>query len=295
MGKPQSLKALRDKMQGDEVVPYVALIKADGDHMGRLLWDNATSDAHKQLSTAFNAYVQHAKAVVKQHHGASIYIGADDALVLVPVDHAIDCGRALRDCFVAAMSAVEIGDDTATLSVGIGIAHVLEPMIHLRVLAAQAEKHAKEGLVQDDIERDALGIAIQPRGGGAIFARGQWGSTAVPSFDQRMREIIAAMQAKTLPTGAAAAVADAIRSAGDNMRLIQPLVKRAISRLAASKAPDNADCIIAKLLERLDIDSNDFKTMTHNAMRLNNELVLARWLARHTAPKAAPESSMRNE
>ena len=289
------LKALRDKMQGDEVVPYVALIKADGDHMGRLLWKNATNDAHKKLSTALNAYVQHAKAVVKQHQGASIYIGADDALVLVPVDHAIDCARALRDCFVMAMSAIKLGEATATLSVGIGIAHVLEPMIHLRALAAQAEKHAKGGLVQDDIERDALGIAIQPRGGGAIFARGQWGSTAVPSFDQRMREIIAAMQAKTLPTGAAAAVADAIRSAGDNMRLIQPLAKRAISRLAASKATDSADGIIPKLLERLDIGSNDFKTVTHNAMRLNNELVLARWLARHTAPEAATESSARNE
>lgn len=160
----------------DEPYPYVACLVADGDHMGRAIDGLDSADAHRAFSKALAGFADAARDVVeRQHRGALVYAGGDDVLAFVSLPEALECAEALRSTFENAMAAAcasLVADKRPTLSVGLGIGHVMESMGDLLMLGRQAEREAKR-------DRNALAVLVNKRSGGACTWRARWSDEPV--------------------------------------------------------------------------------------------------------------------
>lgn len=170
------LEALRAAMTGlDEPVPYAVILKADGDRMGELLGKAKSADESRAISRALHGFAQSVRLVVREHRGHAIYAGGDDVLALLPLETAVACAADLAQRFRGAMAAVadQLGAaDAPTLSVGLGIGHIVEPLGRLRARADAAEKFAKgDGSSQP---RNALAIRLGIRSGNETDWRCRW-------------------------------------------------------------------------------------------------------------------------
>lgn len=159
-----------------EPYPYVACLVADGDRMGRAIESLSTPDAHRTLARELGTFPAVARRIVEQEHdGIAVFAGGDDVLAFVPVCRAVACAESLRTAFASAVGealtrarAVDranghaaIGDDQAvpSLSVGVGIGHVLDGLGYLCELGRRAERAAKA-------PRNALAFVVDRRSGG---------------------------------------------------------------------------------------------------------------------------------
>lgn len=168
--------------------PYYALLQADGDKMGMLI-DEATRnndtdgiEAHRQITQALAKFADEVPGTMGEHRGMCIYSGGDDVLGMVRLDKALACAHALQKLFKETMDQVvqELTLDVTrikpSLSVGLAIVHMLEPLGDVRELAMQAERLAKNGFDATPAaeQRNALGIIIKPRSGSPYVARIPW-------------------------------------------------------------------------------------------------------------------------
>ena len=167
----------------DKPVPYAVILKADGDRMGELLSRAASADQSREVSRALHGFAKSVRGIVREHRGHAIYAGGDDVLALLPLESAVSCAAHLADKFKCAMSGVaeklKVPDtDRPTLSVGLGIGHMVEPLGRLRSRADAAEKLAKgDGM---DTPRNALAIALGIRSGGETNWRCNWNEQGAP-------------------------------------------------------------------------------------------------------------------
>lgn len=154
-----------------EPYPYVACLVADGDRMGRAIDGLGSADAHRTFSKALTGFADSARRIVEQQHrGALVYAGGDDVLAFVSLPEALACADSLRNSFKSAM-AIACGtlaeDQRPTISIGLGIGHVMESMGDLLSLGRQAEREAKR-------DRDSLAVLVDKRSGGARAWRDSW-------------------------------------------------------------------------------------------------------------------------
>ncbi|WP_426755892.1 type III-B CRISPR-associated protein Cas10/Cmr2 [Myxococcus sp. Y35] len=178
------VEPLRDAMKS-EPFPYVACLVADGDRMGRALEALARrSDghaAHQHVSRALAGFTQEAKRIVEvEHRGVLVYAGGDDVLAFVtPVD-APACARALAAAFRATLEAALAGTDAdvPTLSVGLGIGHVLESLGELLDLGRRAETAAKKA------GRNALAILVAKHSGRERLWTAPWDADPVGQLEK---------------------------------------------------------------------------------------------------------------
>ena len=188
------------KAMKNEPPPYVACLVADGDHMGRAINTLATAEQNRIFSRALGEFPKRARAIVEDRYfGSLVYAGGDDVLAFLPAATALHCAKALAEKFHAmlaealrtALALPVPPDDSPTLSVGIGIGHVLDPMSSLLQWGKDAERAAK------DSGRNALAVIVDKRSGGQRrFAR-SW------KYDplKRIREDMALLDDKSLSTG----------------------------------------------------------------------------------------------
>jgi CRISPR-associated protein Cmr2 len=165
----------------DEPYPYVACIVADGDRMGRAIDSIGSADAHRTFSRALARFAGKARDIVEQQHrGSLVYAGGDDVLAFVSLPEALSCADALRLAFESAMAeacASLPADRRPTLSVGLGVGHVMESMGDLLALGRQAEREAKR-------ERSALAVLVDKRSGGTHTWRAQWNTDPVRALNE---------------------------------------------------------------------------------------------------------------
>lgn len=165
----------------DEPYPYVACLVADGDRMGRAIDNLGSADAHRAFSKALAGFADAARRVVEQQHrGALVYAGGDDVLAFVSLPEALTCADALRTAFESAMAtacASLAADKRPTLSVGLGIGHVMESMGDLLTLGRQAEREAKR-------DRNALAVLVDKRSGGTRPWRAPWNTNPVRALNE---------------------------------------------------------------------------------------------------------------
>lgn len=163
---------------------------------------------HLQFSEALANFGLHcARRIVEHHGGRLIYSGGDDVLALLPADEAIACAQGLRMAFQGDPAltgrypnlfqstpqgfvrlnnakpsepgwTLLVPGPTATVSVGIAIAHIKEPLQDMIQEAQKAEKHAKGGL-----ERDAVSLRLFKRSGEQVHWGAKFGSAAFPLWD----------------------------------------------------------------------------------------------------------------
>ena len=165
--------------------PYVACLVADGDRIGRLLDENFTTPTeHRACSALLARFSAQARTTVEDHSGLLIYSGGDDVLAFLPVEHAVACADALRCTFSALFENLPEGK-RPTMSVGIAIAHVLEPLGKILDLAREAEGFAKTGdRLPRTKQRNALCIVLDKRSGGTLRVREQWTQEPAKSLQQ---------------------------------------------------------------------------------------------------------------
>jgi CRISPR-associated protein Cmr2 len=147
-----------------EPYPYVACLVGDGDRMGQAIDRVGSAGAHRAFSRALSGFAGQAREIVEQQHrGALVYAGGDDVLAFLPLPEAIACAVELRRAFLADRPET----DRPTLSVGIGIGHIMESMGDLLALGREAEREAKRG-------RNALAVVVDKRSGGRRSWRESW-------------------------------------------------------------------------------------------------------------------------
>lgn len=153
-----------------EPSPYLAVLAADGDGMGRTISRISSAEDHRRFSRQLAQFAGAARSIVEDGgHGCLIYSGGDDVLALLPVDTSLKCARELHDQFAALLD--KWSDDegkSPTLSVGIAIGHCQEPLEDLLEFARDAERAAKKP------DRDGIAVRLYTRGGVPVMLRSRW-------------------------------------------------------------------------------------------------------------------------
>jgi CRISPR-associated protein Cmr2 len=181
-------KLLRPLVGADGEPPtYVACLVADGDRMGLAIDGLRSAAAHRKLAAGLGEFPGEARRIIEQDHdGIAVYAGGDDVLAFLPVCQAVACAEALQKAFAsvvgkalaearqqdqsAGTSLAEVDvTDAPTLSVGVGIGHILDNMGHLRDLGSRAEKTAKSVP-----GKNALTVLIDLRSGGDHLWSASW-------------------------------------------------------------------------------------------------------------------------
>lgn len=202
-----------------EPTPYYAFLLADGDRMGAALDalaqhttsqnnETAALDAHRLMSNALVDFNNASRDIVAKAGGSLIYAGGDDVLALVPLHTVLQCAWQLQKAFQEKTHpcVAHITSETfqqPTLSVGIGVAHHMEPMSEARALAQQAERLAKQN------NRNSLGIAVSKRSGSDLQAVGQWNEKQ--PLHERIATWARLLYEGILPHGAAYKIEEAVR------------------------------------------------------------------------------------
>jgi CRISPR-associated protein Cmr2 len=232
------VQPLLDEMKA-QPHPYVACLVADGDHMGSTLQALARHGgpaAHQRLSQALSLFAREARQLVHQHRGVLVYAGGDDVLAFVCVPDAPRCALALREAFRRAVEPALQGTGVTppTLSVGLGIGHVLESLGHLLELGRRAERAAK------DSGRDALALRVAKHAGRERQWVSRWHDAPVARLDEDVR----LLASQGLSLGKVHEVEEALRrmpgpdekeDSGRWARLLSQEVRRILARAEAHR------------------------------------------------------------
>jgi CRISPR-associated protein Cmr2 len=165
-----------------EPFPYVACLVADGDRMGETLQALAPRghEAHQELSRRLSGFAAEARRIIEEkHRGVLVYAGGDDVLAFVCLPDALRCAAELRQAFCTAMAEAlaDTGVMPPTLSVGLGVGHVLESLGDLLSLGRRAEMMAKGK------DRDGLALLARLHSSREHSWRGRWPDKPVEAIE----------------------------------------------------------------------------------------------------------------
>ncbi|WNZ62077.1 type III-B CRISPR-associated protein Cas10/Cmr2 [Myxococcus sp. MxC21-1] len=236
------VEPLRDAVRA-EPFPYVACLVADGDRMGRALEALARQSdghaAHQRISRALADFTRQAKTIVEvEHRGVLVYAGGDDVLAFVTPMDALACAQALAAAFRATLEAALTGThaEVPTLSVGLGIGHVLESLGELLELGRRAERAAK------DAGRDALAVLMAKHAGRERLWTAPWATDPVERLTRDMA--LLSRDTQPLPLTKVHEVAALARrfpsgttSAPELAELLSDEASRILARAEAGRSP----------------------------------------------------------
>ena len=149
----QAIKALHLK---EPPSPFYAILLMDGDRLGELL--RASGSAVSKALDRFTGKVPH---IVDQHNGFLIYAGGDDVLALLPLEDALQCAAAVRQCYLDAFAAHNL---ESTISAAVEYAHVKLPLTRILGDAHQL----LDEVAKEQRGRDALAVRVWKPGGRAL-------------------------------------------------------------------------------------------------------------------------------
>jgi CRISPR-associated protein Cmr2 len=164
----KEVKALEGEFGAPD--PYLAILAADGDGMGKTISGIAKIDDHRGFSRDLGTFASEAGQMIVEHKGCLVFSGGDDVLAFLPVDRCLECARSLHDRFGELLKPYRRPGTEPTLSVGIAIGHSMEPLEDLLYYAREAEKAAKGK------DRNGLAVHLHTRGGAPVLVRGGWKS-----------------------------------------------------------------------------------------------------------------------
>lgn len=280
-----SLKRLRGCIRSiprkfGDPVPYAAILKGDGDRMGAFLSAARDVCAAREISRALDTFASGVPCIVRKHRGHAVYAGGDDVLAIVPLASAVACAASLKEGFAEALEGVGSDDERPTLSVGIGIGHLMEPLGALRERAEQAEADAK-GAAGGSAEtaRNALAIRLGVRSGGEHKWRAQWSD--MRAFED-LKQFVQAFGDGKLPSR----IAYDIRAIDRRLSWLEPddPIAPAMRRAEVARALDRAELpgssrgIAPELRERIEHQAG-----TLPLAQVSDTLILARWLSARAA------------
>lgn len=255
--------------------PYYAILVADGDKMGEFL-DEKGFQEHQNISRALGIFATKARKIVEHetYRGACVYAGGDDVMALLPLDTAVDCAQALPKAFEEAISSVQ-QEKRPTLSVGLGISHVMTPFSSALEVGRRAEKYAKNGAenTSKQMQRNALAIILNIRSGTETSIRGQWDSGIVARLNQWKAYYHEQQLSSKTPYDLLTAIQDmAWAQDQDDFKLI---VKQEISRVLKKKRAHSGSHELSPAV----METIEQEIERHGILPILNELHITRWLA----------------
>ncbi len=140
--------------------PYYAILRMDGDEMGRRMASNL------KLAEALSAFAGGSREIVERHSGRLLYAGGDDLLALLPLEEAIAAALALEAWFRQCTVPI---DADATISAGLVFAHQNAP---LRGAMAESAR-LLEAVAKEVNGRASLAVSVFRVGGPAF----EWATT----------------------------------------------------------------------------------------------------------------------
>jgi CRISPR-associated protein Cmr2 len=194
-------RAAKEKGLPREPNPYLGVLVADGDRVGEALSKLESPDAHRELSRALAGFAAQAREIVHKHQGVLVYCGGDDVLAFVPVDCVLACARALHDAFGQALAKWSAPASPLALSVGLAIAHFMEPLEDLLGYGRVAEKHAKRRRRGDVGQENRNGFAVHvvKRGGGPVAVRANWSADSAKDPSQHLQQLAEWIATQSVP------------------------------------------------------------------------------------------------
>lgn len=175
---------LQQKFSLTNVPSYYALVKFDGDSMGHIYAETEIpankhyGEFHCELSKALVQFAQDTNDYVTNNpiislRGRVVYAGGEDFLGFLPIHSLFATLTKLREKYLAIPEQKALkpyGLKNFTLSAGIVIAHVKEPLQRVIWEANKMEHYAKS----IDQNKDAFAISILKRSGENLRIRGKF-------------------------------------------------------------------------------------------------------------------------
>lgn len=238
---PPDVRGALERLWRDagEPQPYVACLVADGDRVGEALSKVDTPAAHRGLSKRLDEFAQGARRIVEnEHHGVLVYAGGDDVLGFVALADAFECAHALSMSFSSLVGgALPDSVTTPTLSVGVGIGHLMEGLGDLLDLGRRAESLAKGDDLPIAQRRNALGVLLDKRSGGVSQWRCRWPQEPL----RRLASLMDLLSTGRLPVRRAHEVESLLqrfpdRTTGSDL-LLQREAQRILAKAASGEEP----------------------------------------------------------
>lgn len=151
--------------------PYYALIKLDGDDIGRAYERYSDEEKHTELSKEIAGFSIKAKEIVTKYDGMCIFAGGEDVLAFLPISTVFCALKEIRETFQACLLKYSGGNKPFTLSAGIIFTHLMNPLQPLLQRVEELEAHAKA----IDDQKDAFAIELIHRGGKTDPLRSKFG------------------------------------------------------------------------------------------------------------------------
>jgi len=172
--------------------PYYAFLVADGDNMGKIISQITSSSEHGEMSVSLSKFSEAAKGIVEQHYGVPVYCGGDDLMAYLPLHTVLDCATNLAEQFSAEMKQFQMEPSSQpTLSIGIVVAHHVEPLSDTLDLARKAERVAKSVP-----GKHGLAITVSKRSGVDRTIKGKQ-----TMMSARLKELIDWRRSNAIPGG----------------------------------------------------------------------------------------------
>ncbi len=236
--------------------PYYAMLKADGDNMGKYVTALATQGivAHQQFSHQVAQFAASVPAIVERYHGYCVYVGGDDLLAMVPLRNAIVCARALQDAFHEALAPIHQPNtlaipQSATLSIGCVMVHHNEAIDDVIRILSKTAQYAKQ-------RKSALAICLAKRSGSALTVAGQWGQ-----FDTQMQQILQMSVSRQIPHGYAYELRELLlRMDNTSIPILANVIESEAQRILARK----------KQSENQRVDVNQITHLINNVIEYGN-------------------------
>ncbi|MCC6552093.1 MAG: type III-B CRISPR-associated protein Cas10/Cmr2 [Polyangiaceae bacterium] len=179
-----AFRSLLRALGGKRASSYFAVLMLDGDQMGQWLVGThrrtptlaelgiaghhrprPTFPAlHGELSRRLAALASALHRLVDDHLGRVVYSGGDDLLALLPLQTALPCLQAIE----RTIRSEDHLDDRVTISAGLSIAHIRDPLSHALEAARGAERAAKAS------GRNRFSIRLDKRAGVPIELTLPW-------------------------------------------------------------------------------------------------------------------------
>jgi len=279
------LPKLQKELGYGEPEPYLAVLVADGDRMGKALSAIDKMDIHQAFSKQLARFAGEVERIVFACRGCLVYAGGDDVMAFLPVDTSLRAAKLLHFRFGKLLRNYKDGGDgkgkSPTLSIGIAIGHCSEPLEDLLAYGRDAEKSSKTP------DRDGLAVSLHTRSGAPVHVRAQW---KPDGLHVRLKKWADMHIQDNLSDQAVYGLRQLARDYDNWPKTTQTdeIIKKDIARLFKGKKAGGQDLNQAAFQKELDECFSDAKHEPDNThekqhtgiIRLANEWIIARKIAR---------------
>jgi len=264
--------------------PYVACLVADGDGMGNIIDSIDDPEAHREFSQKLSMFAVEARTIVENDHkGVLVYSGGDDVLAFVCIDDALAVAEKLNETFRNLLQKFGAGEKEPSLSVGLGIGHVLDGMAHLLELGRLAEKKAKGQELQEQERRNALAVIVDKRSGNKVSWRARWTTAPVSRAENDLNILAGKLSSKKIYEiqRDLRRMPDASRIAPEDNRSWATLLRDDVTRTLKRTGNDEIDETITPEMAGL-----DFSSLGDNPEYQKIKCVAEQWVGRMLVMRA---------